>query len=487
MNDSPQNHTIFFTALVMLGVMFMGGISHFKTQERPDGLLADIAATVGQSQNPTGETTPTSTITTPFFSVSSSSVSVSPLALPYSLNASTSNETYWPKAWGNISFANNSLVLAPDPTTHGANSFLNGASSWSNYAVSANVSWLMGGWFDIVVRATNNTQNFVYCKFGPDGTGIVRRVNRADTQIAFTPASTTADVQGVTEKFGMKVYGSDIACTIANQEVVGVRVENGESHAGGIGFVIFGQPQEQKKVEVNNIHVSALSSNTIIAPFPVAPATPPAVVPASPAEAAPSTPAAVPTSVATTTKTLPYFADTFGAGDGWGSSWGTFLEATDSLTIGANDSIPSGGTLLAGTSAWDNYTFQATLDWTKGETFGMFARHTDNQNYVVCEFDERFLGDIQMRIEQFVQGNKYVLAQTDLLGYNQLGGSNITTYIQVQDAIASCSFDHHMISSNGTGNTINPPYSGSIGFTTWDPNPNNSQIVVKSVSVKSNY
>jgi hypothetical protein len=483
---------IFFATLITIGVVLWGGITYFKTQPGTDGLLADVATNF-QPQSPAVETIPTSTIVTPA-PASSSSIPMAPLVLPYTLNASTSNATYWPKAWGDVSFADNGLALIPDPTTHGANSFLNGASSWANYAVSANVSSLMGGWFDIVARVTNNTQSFVYCEFGPNGTEAIERVDGVDTQLALTSASTTG-AQDVGETFGIKVYGNDVGCMMNNREVVGVTIANNdESQTGGIGFVIFGAPQEQKQVEVSDVSVSPLSNDTIIAPFPI----PPTPTPAPTATATPSpspspspspTPAPTPKPApvaATTTKTLPYSINFFTENQGWNTWWGNFSLAPSSLTMGAATNGTSGGVLLNGTNAWKNYTFTATLDWTKGETFGLYARYTNAQNYVLCYYDEKALGDLQISFEQHINGKEYTLAQGTVNTFDQWGGSNLTASIQVDDSQGSCSLNGYLVSTIGTGNSINPPFSGKIGFTTWDPNLDNSQIVVKSINVTSN-
>jgi len=141
--------------------------------------------------------------------------------------------------------------------------------------------------------------------------------------------------------------------------------------------------------------------------------------------------------------------------------------------------------LLGGTSAWGDYTFQATLDWTKGETFGLIARYQNNKNYAVCEFSEPYLGEVQISLEQYINGNKILLGSGEDTSYNELGGSNINAYIEVQGTNETCSFNNHVVS--GLSSTLSPPFSGGIGFITWDQNVNNSQIIVKNINVTNNY
>lgn len=489
MNQKTQ-FIIFFSGLVVIGLMVVGGVAYFKPQNESDGFLIDKAPTV---QSPAVETIPAGSIINT--NTSSSSPVLVPLPLPYYFNASTSNEAYWPKAWGGVSFTNTSLALIPDPTTHGANSFLNGASSWANYAVSANVSWLRGGWFDIVSRVADNTQDFVYCEFGPNGTEIIERVNGVDTQIASTVAS--AANTGAAENFGMKVYGNNIACTMANQEVVGVSVQSNEPPKGGIGFVIFDAPNDQKQVNVSDISVTVLSRDTIAAPFPVVVATPPVVIsPPPPPVVAPPTPTPTSTPVTVNALSLPYSdggsgGGSFIPGDGWSNWWGYSSEQNEELMIGGTASSTGGGSLLQGSSAWTDYTFHATVVWYTGETFGMVARYIDNNNYLVCEYDTKNVGDMNLQLKEYVNGVATTLVNGDFSAANGSGGNGsiVATAIRVAGNQASCAFNGDSISNTVAGPSIDPSLSnnGEIGFTTWDPANNNSLIAVKSVQVANGY
>jgi hypothetical protein len=351
----------------------------------------------------------------------------------------------------------------------------------------------MGGWFDIVARVASGTQDFVYCEFGSDGTEIIERVNGADTQLARAAASTT-DYQGATESFGMKVYGNDIACLMNNQEVVGAHVQNNESPTGGIGFVVFGQPQDQKHVMISNISATALTSNTIIAPFPVAVVTPPpvaAVVPAPVMPTAPPTPpvpTATPAPTATTTKTIPYTISTFSQNQGWKDWWGNFLIATDTLTISSNnaDNADTGaGGLLGGGDAWKDYTFTATLDWVKGQTFSLMARYSSGKNYVMCGFDDA--GNVS--IFRTMDGNQQLIGQGSVANFstqNPVQSSIIQASIQVRGTHVQCGLNGGIVQDNLYAGMSQTLMSGGIGFTVWDQTTGNSKIIVKKIDVTRN-
>ncbi len=481
---------IFFTALVMITVTFAAGVMYLKGYgENQSVFLTDITR-VAQPSVATNTNLSNATISEP---------APSPMVfiLPYTLEASTTQ--YWFHHWGALSVVNGGFLLSATTTNVGGSVFLDHAASWTDYTVEANIEWLTGGWLDIAARVTNNTKNFVYCAFGSNTLGIIRRVDYNDVFIA--NGAMPAGVVSPTN-LGMSVYGNDVGCLVNGKEVLGATVARDESTSGGIGFIAWGE-KAKDQLAVKSVSVVPLTENTIVVPFSVSvvasatstvgtPAvsaqtgsTPAITVPLAPAEASePSIPVAAPAhAIATTTKSLPLFLDTFDKSQGWQGWSGNFEVATDSLTIGASSAGTSGGILLSGTQAFGNYTFQATLDWVQGETFGLVARYTNNKNYVACEFDEVALGDVQINLEQYINGDEYTIVQGDVNGWDQWGGSNIVAAIQVQNSQGTCSFNGHIISTAGTGNTINPPFSGRIGFTTWDSDKNNSEIVVKQVSV----
>jgi len=183
---------------------------------------------------------------------------------------------------------------------------------------------------------------------------------------------------------------------------------------------------------------------------------------------------------------LPYRANTFEANDGWRDWWGDFSEASGTLTIGANASTTGSGALLGGSDAWTNYTFQATVDWTKGDSFGLLARYTPDDDYIACEFNQPSPGVTHMYLDEYTGGKGITLASVGVPNYNQTGGSNITASIAVRGSQGTCTFNGYSLSSGIGGATQNFPAAGGIGFVTWDPDVSNSQIVVTGVNVSSN-
>lgn len=212
-------------------------------------------------------------------------------------------------------------------------------------------------------------------------------------------------------------------------------------------------------------------------PAPPAPPAPPKIIVSAGSSAV--APATLPYSIGT-------LSNTFGPGDGWGDWWGAVSQSSSVITINAKPSGTGGGILFPASDAWTDYTFQAVLDWNAGETFGLMARYQNDNNYLLCNFDEQNVGTIHMILEQYVNGVRTELADGNVSNYNQAGGVNISAAIQVDGDQASCGFNYHAISTTVAGDNVSPALlKGGIGFTTWNPTVGKGQIVVKSVGVST--
>jgi hypothetical protein len=186
---------------------------------------------------------------------------------------------------------------------------------------------------------------------------------------------------------------------------------------------------------------------------------------------------------------LPYsvgtFGNTFQKGDGWANWWGDTSQSGGVLTIGATASSTGGAAVLAGSSAWSDYTFQANIDWIKGETFGLVARYVNPKNYLLCEFDEPSPGTVHMSIKKYVNGAVTTMVTGDVPNYEQMGGLGIVAAFAVKGNEAVCSFNAHQVVTFFLGVSPAAPQKGGIGIAAQDPRTNNSRIVVHSVGVVS--
>jgi hypothetical protein len=222
----------------------------------------------------------------------------------------------------------------------------------------------------------------------------------------------------------------------------------------------------------------ATSTSTPAKPAPAKSAAPASTASTStPAKPVPATPLAL---------TLPYTETTFIGDKNWHATWGTFAisTSTNELTVESAKTTTGATVLLSNSTAWTNYQFDATVDWTRGEMFGLIARYINGKNYTLCSFYEPDQGDVQVTLEQYVNGQENDLAQGSITNYEPAQGSFVDAYIKVYNTEGVCSLDGHQISNDApNAYVINAPFSGGIGFTMWDPTTDNTEATVKSVSV----
>lgn len=210
-----------------------------------------------------------------------------------------------------------------------------------------------------------------------------------------------------------------------------------------------------------------------------------------PASAAPTATVAIaPTSTAPAPPTpplqLPYIENNLAGESNWQDTWGTMtIDPSGFMDLSANASTTGSEAELENSSAWTDYNFATTFDWVKGQTVSLIARYTDSGDYVECEFNDETPGSVEIFLRQYIKGEEYDLSSAIASNDSGVGDTNANGSISVKSNEAACSFNNHVVSEYGT--TLNPPFSGGIGFSTWDPTVNNSEIVVKSVTVTSNH
>jgi hypothetical protein len=218
------------------------------------------------------------------------------------------------------------------------------------------------------------------------------------------------------------------------------------------------------------------SDESAVTTVPLASPTP---TPAPPAQPAP-TPTAAPAPTQPTPLSLPYSTSTFTASD-WGNGWGGLTSASGTLIVGADSQNTSGGLFLNNSASWQNYTFAATANWVKGQIVTLVARRNDGNDFLQCEFQNT--GEIDV--------NRIYNGQQVQLGQGYAPNFSISSNVQLSAKVNGDQIECGLNGSN-VPNYINwgmPPQllQGGIGFTTWDPTPGNSEIIVKNISVTPIY
>ncbi len=494
MNTSPKKF------IILLAVIFAAGVATvFLWKYIPWGVspspVVEAPPTSGPSQNNTpgqGSNTPTLIPALPSSSAPTSSTSTTPIKtvqpLPYT--ATNFNPAEWTKSWGSIT-ASTSLEIAALSTTQGGATFLTGSEGWTNYDVQIVANWRSGESLSVVARAKDNS-NFVYCDFGDHYVSILERVNGEDTVL--NSADTTIGGPGTQALLGARVYGGKVACTANGKDAVTMAMPSTYWQQGGIGFIAFDRKPGTSDVLIKKIVAVPLNADDIAILPPVVPAKPagpgttttPTTTPAPTPDPTPTpTTTPAPTQIAFT---IPYIQNSFANDTNWLGVWGKkTIDDAGAMNLSATAKTTGATVLLKNPTSWTNYTVTAHVDWNAGQTFALMGHYIDENNFVECSFAQPYLGSINMLIVQNLKGVWTELANGEINNYNQLGGKDMVAKFTIDGTQASCSLNNHVVATIGTGVAINPPYTGAVGISAWDPTPSTAQIAVRSVTIKENY
>ncbi|MDP3729752.1 MAG: polysaccharide deacetylase family protein [bacterium] len=169
------------------------------------------------------------------------------------------------------------------------------------------------------------------------------------------------------------------------------------------------------------------------------------------------------------------YEDDFIKDSGWIKDWGRMDFKDDSIVIGANALTTGSAVFLGGTSLWQDYVFKADVYPTRGQVFSLMARYKDGKNYAACSFSNE-----SIRVEQVINGEKKILSE--LKGDFIIVRKDHEAGIGVIDNAVNCYLDGEIITSSyNLDQNLN---HGGIGFKTWDSQMNNSELIVKKVSVE---
>ncbi len=161
---------------------------------------------------------------------------------------------------------------------------------------------------------------------------------------------------------------------------------------------------------------------------------------------------------------------------GWIKIWGS-SELTGKSLLNQSLTSPRGSFfLLEGSGSWRDYTYQLQMDKASSRgTVVMYARYQDLENNVACSFNDKGL-----KIEQYLNGKKRVMAEKDT--FFEMPKENLQLGVMVNKDKVEC-----LVNGNSAiySYYLSPELlNGGIGFKTWDPQTDNSELTIKSVSVE---
>lgn len=172
-------------------------------------------------------------------------------------------------------------------------------------------------------------------------------------------------------------------------------------------------------------------------------------------------------------KNLP-FSDDFLGFEGWLTSSGINHLDNGSLTLKSPADSSNGYIYLDGSKMWKDYSFNAVVDWKKGEKLSLFSRYKFNTNYLACEISDQY---IQL-ISQFDDRNELL---SEIKTNRILPRNNLDVRITVSGNKAECVVDKDLrVSYSGIKNEQN---SGGIGFKVSDDQLGIAELAIKKVSV----
>jgi biofilm PGA synthesis lipoprotein PgaB len=176
------------------------------------------------------------------------------------------------------------------------------------------------------------------------------------------------------------------------------------------------------------------------------------------------------------------FDDYFGSNKGWVNGWGRMDYKSGQLTVGelalsASEDTVGSLAFLDGGRLWRDYTFTADLRFVKGNSVSLLARFHDNIHYAACNF---YPGTVT--IEDRIGESARLLMKSEA-NLEPASGNRLRLGVRVIGDRIGCLIDGVLVASAaGIDPTL---YEGSVGFKTWDPQLNNSEIHVYEAHVES--
>jgi len=161
--------------------------------------------------------------------------------------------------------------------------------------------------------------------------------------------------------------------------------------------------------------------------------------------------------------------------NGWTATRDRFEIGENTMTMGSGENNTGTVAFLDGSLHWTDYLFDTNVDWKKGSNFSLLSRFQNDSNYLSCNFSN---GSI--RLEQKINDETIILEQKKIS--LPADKTNLDLAMKIEANSASCGFnDQDLLFSNNIDGRLS---HGGIGLKTWDPIIGNSEIIVKSISVK---
>ncbi len=168
-------------------------------------------------------------------------------------------------------------------------------------------------------------------------------------------------------------------------------------------------------------------------------------------------------------KSLP-FEDDFGANRGWIPAWGTLEMGRNNFQLAAAPETTSASALLDGSALWDNYSFDASVNWQSSYLL-LLADVLNSKTYHSCAFSPG-----EVRIQETIDGETHTLAEKK---DPSIQYGSVTPGIRVHDSVIECSWGYESLIEDYSRQS-----SGGIGIQIWDPSLGVANVQVSSIIVR---
>ena len=355
-----------------------------------------------------------------------------------------------------------------------------GDRGWRNYAIETTVSRQKGRSATIIIYYQNE-QNFISIHWGGKSFSLMERKDGKEHQLAtYYPWEKNGEAEVI-----LRVYNGTIGAYVN-----GVVLTNdlpATLSRGAAGFGVwdpYGAQSAIKKLNIEPLNavpppfVSTVAVDTSIASSESSDVgTTTVLLPPLTSEASTTAEKIAYEKSRMTSRSLPYLSHGFDD-NVWERMWGDLSVTDGVLNIGAHASTTGSEVLLIGSNAWGDYILKTKSDWLKGETFSLISRYQDPDNYMECSYATY---GSSVSLVQIQNGRATTLARNYGLQIPYYSPwQNVNLGIKVQGNHIECLINDAWILRFDTDTM---PRSGGVGFETWDPMRNHSQIQVKDVLI----
>lgn len=171
-------------------------------------------------------------------------------------------------------------------------------------------------------------------------------------------------------------------------------------------------------------------------------------------------------------KPIPY-EDDFAEDHGWLPSWGSVEIGRNNLQLAATPDTTSASAFLDGTALWDNYSYDAAVNWQNGHAI-VLGDVVYAGTYRSCVFSPGVV-----RIQETVNGLTRTLKETanPAIAF----GDSVRIGMRSHGKVTECAWDFTSVAED-----YSRQWTGGIGVQVWDETPGRARLTVSSVIVRPN-